>query len=90
MTLQNWKSPSIKAIAQEAGVSPATVDRVLNGRQGVREVTRKKVENAMVLGHDMRREIEQCLAIFEQPLSERLPEDVKTPLLIYHRYSYFS
>lgn len=44
----------------------------------------------MVLGHDMRREIEQCLAIFEQPLSERSSADVKTPLLIYHRYSYFS
>lgn len=47
MTQHNWKSPSIKHIAQEADVSPATVDRVLNGREGVREVTRKKVESAM-------------------------------------------
>ncbi|MFT4271928.1 MAG: LacI family DNA-binding transcriptional regulator [Pantoea sp.] len=47
MKQHHWKSPSIKQIAQEAAVSPATVDRVLNGREGVREVTRKKVADAM-------------------------------------------
>lgn len=47
MKQHHWKSPSIKHIAQEARVSPATVDRVLNGREGVRDVTRKKVESAM-------------------------------------------
>lgn len=48
MKQHHWKAPSIKHIAQEADVSPATVDRVLNGREGVREVTRKKVESAML------------------------------------------
>jgi len=39
-------------IAREAGVSPATVDRVLNNRQGVRERTRDAVlETARKLGY---------------------------------------
>ncbi|KQY20435.1 MULTISPECIES: LacI family DNA-binding transcriptional regulator [Rhizobium/Agrobacterium group] len=39
-------------IAREAGVSPATVDRVLNNRDGVRERTRKAVlETARKLGY---------------------------------------
>ena len=39
-------------IAREAGVSPATVDRVLNNRQGVRERTRDVVlETARKLGY---------------------------------------
>jgi len=38
-----WKGPTIATIAEEAGLSMATVDRVLNARPGVREVTRKKV-----------------------------------------------
>lgn len=39
-------------IAREAGVSPATVDRVLNNRQGVRERTRGAVlETARKLGY---------------------------------------
>jgi len=39
-------------IAREAGVSPATVDRVLNNREGVRERTRKVVlETARKLGY---------------------------------------
>ncbi len=44
MTDRNgWKGPTIRAIAQVAGVGPATVDRVLNNRAGVRERTRERV-----------------------------------------------
>jgi len=41
--------PSIKQIAFTADVSTATVDRVLNGRDGVREKTRRKVEAAIAI-----------------------------------------
>jgi LacI family transcriptional regulator len=39
--------PTVHDIAAVAGVSLATVDRVLNQRPGVRHVTREKVENAI-------------------------------------------
>lgn len=40
---RGWRGPTIAEIARESGVGTATVDRVLNGRDSVREVTRKKV-----------------------------------------------
>lgn len=39
--------PTVHDIAQEAGVSLATVDRVLNGRPGVRENTAHRVQEAI-------------------------------------------
>lgn len=39
--------PTVHDIAHAAGVSLATVDRVLNARPGVRNVTREKVEQAI-------------------------------------------
>jgi LacI family transcriptional regulator len=44
--------PTIQDVAREAGVSTATVDRVLNGRERVREDTARKVyEAARLIGH---------------------------------------
>lgn len=40
--------PTVHDIAHAAGVSLATVDRVLNARPGVRNVTREKVEQAIL------------------------------------------
>jgi LacI family transcriptional regulator len=42
-----WRGPTIVEIARESRVGTATVDRVLNGRCSVREVTRLKVLNAL-------------------------------------------
>jgi LacI family transcriptional regulator len=42
-----WRGPTIAEIAAASGVGTATVDRVLNGRGGVREVTRTKVLDAL-------------------------------------------
>ncbi|MBB4346636.1 LacI family DNA-binding transcriptional regulator [Aliirhizobium cellulosilyticum] len=39
--------PTVHDIARSAGVSLATVDRVLNGRPGVRHITRERVEKAI-------------------------------------------
>lgn len=42
-----WRTPTIAQIAQAAHVGTATVDRVLNGRDRVREATRAKVMDAL-------------------------------------------
>lgn len=41
------KKPTVKDVARAAKVSLATVDRVLNGRQGVRQTTADKVQKAV-------------------------------------------
>ncbi len=46
-TSENQRKPRVIDIALQAGVSTATVDRVLNGRPGVRTKTIKKVLDAM-------------------------------------------
>ncbi|HWL52070.1 MAG TPA: LacI family DNA-binding transcriptional regulator [Chthoniobacteraceae bacterium] len=41
------KQPSLNVIAKEIGVSPATISRVLNGKPGIAEATRRKVLDAL-------------------------------------------
>lgn len=54
------KRPTIDEIAREAGVSVATVDRVLNARHPVREETARRVyEAARAVGYHRARVIEQ-------------------------------
>lgn len=54
--------PTIRDIAREAGVSTATVDRVLNGRVQVREETARKVADAAHrIGYHARSLIDQRL-----------------------------
>jgi LacI family transcriptional regulator len=51
---------TVHDVAREAGVSLATVDRVLNGRPGVRPVTAEKVERA-IAALDFRRDLSASL-----------------------------
>ena len=44
---RSWRGPTIAEIAKASRVGTATVDRVLNGRDSVRESTRKKVMAAL-------------------------------------------
>lgn len=60
----NEKEPARRAtvhdVARQAGVSLATVDRVLNGRPGVRPATAEKVETA-IAALDFRRDLSASL-----------------------------
>ncbi|WP_022706897.1 LacI family DNA-binding transcriptional regulator [Paracoccus zeaxanthinifaciens] len=42
-----WKGPTVQEIAKLAGVGTASVDRVLNNRPGVKELTRTRVRAAL-------------------------------------------
>lgn len=44
---QTSKKPKVAEIAQISGVSPATVSKVINGRTGVSDETRSKVESVL-------------------------------------------
>ncbi len=46
-SIRRKHEPNCSRYAARAGVSLATVDRVLNGRAGVRSVTRARVEAAI-------------------------------------------
>ena len=41
------REPTIKDVALEAGVSPMTVSRVINGRTNVRPATRERIQRAI-------------------------------------------
>lgn len=43
-TIKTTSRPKVSDIAQAAGVSPATVSKVINGRNGVSDETRDRVE----------------------------------------------
>ena len=63
--LKTSDNPTVNDIARVAGVSLATVDRVLNGRPGVRSSTVEKVQKAIAeLGYGgavrVRSEVRSC------------------------------
>jgi LacI family transcriptional regulator len=58
-----WKGPTVREIAALANVGPATVDRVLNNRHGVREKTRQRVLGALDKLSQERSEIESPLSV---------------------------
>jgi LacI family transcriptional regulator len=60
-----WRGPTIAEIAQESRVGTATVDRVLNGRSNVREVTRIKVLNAL-------KRLQQPQAVVSSRMAKRI------------------
>ena len=65
MTRQR-KAPTIEVVAREAGVSPMTVSRVINGLAGVREGTRAKVNAAIAALNFVPNQAAQRLAGAEQ------------------------
>ena len=68
----NGKRATVHDVARQAGVSLATVDRVLNGRPGVRPQTAEKVE-AAIRALDFRRDLSASLLARARDLSRRLP-----------------
>lgn len=68
------KGPVISDIAERAGVSPATVDRVINKRPGVRTFTRKRVlQAAAELGYLPQEELLDALRPQQMRLVFLLP-----------------
>ena len=62
------RRPTIADLAKEAGVSVATVDRVLNGRHPVREETARRVyEAASAIGY-------HAAALIHQRITADLPK----------------
>lgn len=58
--------PTVHDIAERAGVSLATIDRVLNMRPGVHAATRARVEAAIAeLGYVRITTDKPCISIFE-------------------------
>ncbi|MBZ0148735.1 MAG: LacI family DNA-binding transcriptional regulator [Pseudorhodoplanes sp.] len=73
-TGQNGLRPHARDIARAAGVSPATVDRVLNRRPGVRAATAQRViEAAATLNYLPRAELYEALRPKPMRLSFLLP-----------------
>ena len=63
------KRPGMAALAEAAGVSVATVDRLLNGRESVSAATRAAVlEAAQRMGHPAALRLMQGGAAIEVPL----------------------
>lgn len=58
-----WKGPTIREIAELAGVGSASVDRVLNNRPGVKDKTRKRVLSALEKLNSENAEASQTLNI---------------------------
>ena len=64
--------PTLTDVARVAGVSSATVDRVLNGRAGVRARTRDRVLAAA-------RQLDYVEAPADRPAADRIPVDLLLP-----------
>ena len=64
----NGKRATVHDVARQAGVSLATVDRVLNGRPGVRAQTAEKVD-AAIRALDFRRDLSASLLARARDLS---------------------
>jgi LacI family transcriptional regulator len=77
---------TIHDVAAEAGVSLATVDRVLNGRTGVRDATARKVEDAIQRLNYKRDEFAKSLATQkEYHFTFILPDTTSTFIKYIHR-----